>query len=34
MIVERAYAHLSSYDESAWPWSVPCVRQLLDEGLR
>ncbi|MFF9803474.1 AAA family ATPase, partial [Streptomyces rochei] len=34
MIVERAYAHLSSYDEDAWPWSVPCVRQLLNEGLR
>lgn len=34
MIVERAYAHLSSYDEETWPWSVPCVRQLLDEGLR
>lgn len=34
MIVERAYAHLPSYDQDAWPWSVPCVRQLLDEGLR
>ncbi|MFE4174428.1 AAA family ATPase [Streptomyces sp. NPDC056909] len=34
MIVERAYAHLSSYDEDTWPWSVPCVRQLLNEGLR
>jgi predicted ATPase len=34
VIVERAYAHVARYDERAWPWSVPCVRQLLDEGLR
>lgn len=34
VIVERAYAHLTSYDEDTWPWSVPCVRQLLNEGLR
>ncbi|MEV0096454.1 AAA family ATPase [Streptomyces sp. NPDC050738] len=34
MIVERAYAHVSSHDEEAWPWRVPCVRQLLEEGLR
>lgn len=34
MIIERTYAHLSSYDEETWPWSVPCVRQLLNEGLR
>ena len=39
MIVERAYAHVAE-DElgpgggPVWPWSVPCVRQLLDEGLR
>ncbi|WP_019888523.1 AAA family ATPase [Streptomyces purpureus] len=38
MIVERAYAHLSPSDQQdlqqEWPWSVPCVRQLLTEGLR
>ncbi|MFD0372698.1 AAA family ATPase [Streptomyces sp. NPDC127114] len=34
MIVERAYAHVASYDEGEWPWSVPCVRQLMAEGLR
>ncbi|MEV0224679.1 AAA family ATPase [Streptomyces sp. NPDC050704] len=34
MIVERAYAHLASYDEREWPWSVPCVRGLLADGLR
>lgn len=41
MIVERAYAHLPAgpgpqdgVDRTGWPWSVPCVRQLLDEGLR
>lgn len=34
VIAERAYVHLSSYDEEAWTWPVPCVRQLLDEGLR
>jgi predicted ATPase len=27
-------AHLSSYEEETWPWPVPCVRQLLGEGLR
>ncbi|MGR3932971.1 AAA family ATPase [Streptomyces sp. BRA346] len=34
MIIERAYAHLTSYDEDTWPWSVPCVRGLLTDGLR
>ncbi|MFJ4783077.1 AAA family ATPase [Streptomyces sp. NPDC088794] len=37
MIVERAYAHVAEADRgdgSQWPWSVPCVRQLLDGGLR
>jgi predicted ATPase len=23
----------ASYDPTTWPWSVPAVRQLLDEGL-
>lgn len=34
MIIERAYAHIASYQENEWPWSVPCVRQLLADGLR
>ncbi len=34
MIVERAYAHVSSYEADKWPWSVPCVRRLLADGLR
>lgn len=34
MIVERAYAHRGSNDAGEWPWSVPCVRELLDGGLR
>jgi predicted ATPase len=34
VIIERAYVHLSSGDRQAWPWSVPCVQQLLEEGLR
>ncbi|MEV3991909.1 AAA family ATPase [Streptomyces sp. NPDC049837] len=34
MIVERAYAHAASYDGGEWPWSVPCVRQLMEQGLR
>ncbi|MGW4108012.1 AAA family ATPase [Streptomyces sp. NPDC004976] len=33
MIIERAYAHAGSYDPGEWPWSVPCVRELLDAGL-
>ncbi|MDT0495183.1 AAA family ATPase [Streptomyces sp. NPDC012600] len=33
MIVERAYAHVDSPDQDEWPWSVPCVRQFLAEGL-
>ena len=34
MIVERAYAHVASYENGKWPWSVPCVRGLLADGLR
>ncbi|MFD3308716.1 AAA family ATPase [Streptomyces sp. NPDC058656] len=34
MIIERAYAHMASYDENAWPWSVPCVRGLMEDGVR
>ncbi|MFE9680206.1 AAA family ATPase [Streptomyces sp. NPDC006285] len=34
MIIERAYAHVASYDEGEWPWSVPCVRGLLADGMR
>lgn len=34
MIVERAYAYVDSCDDGEWPWSVPCVRVLLREGLR
>ncbi|MER7742899.1 AAA family ATPase [Streptomyces sp. NPDC096538] len=34
MIIERAYAHVGAYDAGEWPWSVPCVRGLLDGGLR
>ncbi|MEU5341350.1 MULTISPECIES: AAA family ATPase [unclassified Streptomyces] len=34
MIIERAYAHVASHDENAWPWSVPCVRGLLADGIR
>ncbi|MBC9718679.1 AAA family ATPase [Streptomyces sp. TRM66268-LWL] len=34
MIVERAYAHVDGEDPEEYPWSVPCVRQLLREGLR
>ncbi len=25
---------MASYDADEWPWSVPCVRQLLADGLR
>ena len=34
MILERAYAHVPSYEEGEWPRSVPCVRGLLSDGLR
>lgn len=36
MIIERAYAHIDSGsgEEEGWPWSVPCVRALLADGLR
>ncbi|MFI8305484.1 ABC transporter [Streptomyces sp. NPDC085927] len=35
MIVERAYVSgvLPDEDEAEWPWSVPCVRGLLADGL-
>ncbi|MER6108775.1 AAA family ATPase [Streptomyces hirsutus] len=35
MIVERVYVSgvLSDEDEGEWPWSVPCVRRLLADGL-
>ncbi|MGW3405899.1 AAA family ATPase [Streptomyces zhihengii] len=34
MIIERVNASVASYEPTEWPWSVPCVRQLLEEGLR
>ncbi|MFC5957401.1 ABC transporter [Streptomyces pratens] len=36
MIVERAYVSGVSPDgdEGEWPWSVPCVRGLVAEGMR
>ncbi|WP_413802083.1 ABC transporter [Streptomyces iranensis] len=35
MIIERAYAHIDPGSrEEGWPWSVPCVRGLLADGLR
>ncbi|MEU7057998.1 AAA family ATPase [Streptomyces sp. NPDC046197] len=34
MIIERAYAHSADFDEEEWPWSVPCVRTLLADGLK
>ncbi|MFE0452771.1 AAA family ATPase [Streptomyces sp. NPDC058914] len=34
MIVERAYAHVDDRDDREWPWSVPCVRDLIAGGLR
>ncbi|MEV6997264.1 AAA family ATPase [Streptomyces sp. NPDC093982] len=37
MIVERAYAHVAEgelEEGGQWPWSVPCVRQLLEDGLK
>lgn len=34
MIVERAYAHVRPEQATDWPWTVPCVRQLLADGLR
>lgn len=34
MITERAYAHRGSGEEDEWPWSVPCVRELLAGGMR
>lgn len=34
MIIERVHAHVASYDQAEWPWAVPCVRQLLEDGLR
>ncbi|MEV5670543.1 ABC transporter [Streptomyces sp. NPDC052503] len=34
MIIERVYADMASYDRSEWPWSLPCVSRLLEDGLR
>ncbi|NJQ07042.1 AAA family ATPase [Streptomyces lonarensis] len=34
MIVERAYAHVPPEQATDWPWTVPCVRELLSDGLR
>ncbi|MCE7080253.1 AAA family ATPase [Streptomyces sp. ST2-7A] len=34
MLIERAYAHVASAPPDEWPWSVPCVRELLEDGLR
>ncbi|GAU67770.1 hypothetical protein SSP35_05_03370 [Streptomyces sp. NBRC 110611] len=36
MLIERAYVDLPEGEgtaEDGWPWTVPCVRQLADEGL-
>ncbi|WP_416973526.1 AAA family ATPase [Streptomyces sp. 4F14] len=36
MIIDRVYAHTATDDENEteWPWSVPCVTDLLTTGLR
>ncbi|NBE56361.1 AAA family ATPase [Streptomyces boluensis] len=34
MIIERAYVQAGEYREDEWPWSVPCVRRLVVDGLR
>ncbi|SDM01499.1 AAA family ATPase [Streptomyces wuyuanensis] len=34
MIIERAYAAVDPHHEDAWPWDLPCVRDLLADGLR
>ncbi|MFJ6751273.1 MULTISPECIES: AAA family ATPase [unclassified Streptomyces] len=38
MLIERAYVDLpggagGAGDRDGWPWTVPCVRQLVEEGL-
>ncbi|MFI9049575.1 ATP-binding cassette domain-containing protein [Streptomyces sp. NPDC053427] len=36
MLIERAYVDLPEGEGTAddgWPWTVPCVRQLVEEGL-
>ena len=38
MLIERAYVDLpggagGAGDRGEWPWTVPCVRQLVEEGL-
>ncbi|MFF4697993.1 AAA family ATPase [Streptomyces chattanoogensis] len=36
MLIERAYVDLPEGEgtaEDGWPWTVPCVRQLAEEGL-
>ncbi|MFF4604108.1 AAA family ATPase [Streptomyces sp. NPDC001339] len=36
MLIERAYVDLPDGEgtaEDGWPWTVPCVRRLADEGL-
>ncbi|MEV7382587.1 AAA family ATPase [Streptomyces lydicus] len=36
MLIERAYVDLPHGEGPAgdgWPWTVPCVRQLVEEGL-
>ncbi|WP_128381415.1 AAA family ATPase [Streptomyces cavernae] len=34
MIIERAYASVVPSEKGRWPWSLPCVRELLGGGLR
>jgi predicted ATPase len=34
VILERAYVHVGSSKDEEWPWSMPCVRDLVAEGLR
>ena len=36
MLIERAYVDVPEGEgtaENGWPWTVPCVRQLAEEGL-
>ncbi|MFI6766353.1 AAA family ATPase [Streptomyces sp. NPDC050355] len=36
MLIERAYVDVPEGEgtaEGGWPWTVPCVRQLAEEGL-
>lgn len=34
MIIESAYVPPDHWDPDVWPYTVPCVRQVCDEGLR